>query len=114
MAWHLNLRHGFYSCRIPSNLINYSNTFGIKDRDRKIMLGDITFNLVDLEKKKIIRTEGRSYYRIIIRFDEPKFYISKSKYNQPRYYLNFSYPKINKKPYNKINTANRGPLGRSG
>jgi hypothetical protein len=92
MAWHLNLKDGFYSRRVRKELTKYSNKFGIKDRNRKITLGDIDFELVDLEKKGLIRIEGRSYYRIIIWYDEPAFYVSKSKYNNKKYYLDLSYP----------------------
>ncbi|PKN53576.1 MAG: hypothetical protein CVU55_00175 [Deltaproteobacteria bacterium HGW-Deltaproteobacteria-13] len=93
MAWHLNLRHGFYSCKVPKEPTQYSNKFGVKDHDRKIALGDINFDLVDLEKNNLIRIEGNTYYRIIIWYDEPRFYVSKSKDNGPKYYLDLSYPK---------------------
>jgi len=54
MAWHLNLKHGFYSCRVPKELFKYSNKFGVKDRNRKILLGDIKFDLVELEKNYLV------------------------------------------------------------
>jgi hypothetical protein len=92
MAWHLNLKHGFYSCRVHKSLTKYFNKFGIKDRNRKITLGDISFDLVDLEKKGLIRIERGAYYRIIIWYDEPVFYVSKSKDNNKKYYLDLSYP----------------------
>ena len=92
MAWHLNLNHGYYSCWIRKDLTKYSNKFGVKDRHRKIILGYINFDLVDLEKKGLIRIEGNSYYRIIIWYDEPAFYVSKSKENKQKFLLDLSYP----------------------
>ena len=92
MAWHLNLKHGFYSCRVPKELAKYSNKFGVKDRNQKIILGDINFDLVDLEKNGLIRIERNTYYRIIIWHDEPAFYVSKSKENERKYFLDLSYP----------------------
>ena len=92
MAWHLNLKHGFYSCRVPKELFKYSNKFGVKDRNRKILLGDIKFDLVELEKNNLIKIERNDYYRVIIWYAEPAFYISKSKDNRPIYYLGLSYP----------------------
>jgi hypothetical protein len=35
MAWHLNLKHGFYSCKVPKKLAKYSNKFGVKDGNRR-------------------------------------------------------------------------------
>jgi hypothetical protein len=93
MTWHLNLKHGFYSRRVSKNVTEYSNQFGVKDlSNQKIKLGNINLDLVDMERKKLIRIEGNSYYRIIIWYDEPKFYVSKSRENEPKYYLNLSYP----------------------
>lgn len=92
MAWHLNLKHGFYSCKVPKKLAKYSNKFGVKDGNRKIILGEIKFDLAELEKNKIIRIERRCFYRIIIWYDEPVFYISTSRDNGPKHYLDLSYP----------------------
>jgi hypothetical protein len=50
MAWHLNLKHGYYSCRVRRELTIYSNEFGVKDGNRHIMLGEINFDLDELEK----------------------------------------------------------------
>ncbi len=93
MSWHLNLEHGYYSRRVHNYLANYANQFGVKDGNQKIILGNIDFNLVDLEEKGLIRIEGNAHYRIIIWYDEPIFYVSTSKENQPRLILNLSYRK---------------------
>jgi hypothetical protein len=92
MAWHLNVRHGYYSRRLRRELTSYSNEFGVRDGTQTIILGEINFDLVELETNGMIRFEGDDYYRIIIWYAEPSFYVSTSKENGPRYYLSFSYP----------------------
>jgi hypothetical protein len=92
MAWHLNMKHGYYSCRVRKNLTKYTNKFGVKDCNRKIILGTINFDLVDLEKKGLIRIEGNAYFRVIIWYDEPAFYVSLSKENKQKLFLDLSYP----------------------
>jgi hypothetical protein len=92
MAWHLNLEHGYYSTRVPKNPTTYLNQFGIKDGKKKILLGNIDFNLVEMEKDGLIKVEKRKkYYRIIIWYDKPNFYLSTTRGNQNRKYLDFTY-----------------------
>jgi hypothetical protein len=92
MAWHLNLRHGYYTTRIRRDWTQYTKKFGIKDGNKQISIGVIDIDLGELEINGIIRIEGDDYYRIVIWYDEPSFYVSLKKENGPRHYLNFSYP----------------------
>lgn len=92
MAWHLNLNHGYYSRRVPNNLAIYTNKFGVKDGNRRIILGDIILDLVELQKKGLIRIERGSFYRIKVWYVGSSFYVSTSRDNGPKHYLDLSYP----------------------